>query len=194
MFRFTLIPLILLFGGIFFSLIGYMLYRKIKRGVKYTIDKSSEFSTQYMDKWRNREQRKKLPTIVQKGFDEYDIIEKTIDQLPPIWQLKLIPLKNKSNALLGEISHHLITDEAFEGSKFNSVRSFFNHSLDALKQFTQKLLSDHKTLTDSETERAKENIKIIYDDLLRHEKILHKSRKFDFDVLMDVIKARLKSK
>ncbi|MGK0273089.1 MAG: hypothetical protein ACI88H_003766, partial [Cocleimonas sp.] len=125
-------------------------------------------------------------------FDNYQSIETNINKLPPIWQLKLLPLKQKSNSLLNEISHHLITDESFERSKLNSVRSFFNHSLDALNQFTQKLLSDHKSLSDAEIKRAKENIKLIYDDLLHHEKVLHKTRKFDFDVLMDVIKARLK--
>ena len=193
MFRFTLIPLILLFGGIIFSLISYAVYRKIKSGVKYTYDKSAEISSQYMDKWRSKEQRKKLPEIVQTGFDDFKIIEDSINKLPPVWQLKLIPLKQKSNQLLSEISQHLIDDEDFERSKLSSLRSFFNHSLDALKQFTQKLLSDHKKLSDAETERAKENIKVIYKDLLHHEKILHKKRKFEFDVLMDVIKARLKS-
>ena len=193
MFRFTLIPLILLFGGIIFSLIGFVVYRKIKRGVKYTYDKSTEISSQYMEKWRSQEQRKKLPEIVQIGFDDYQIIEQSISQLPPVWQLKLLPLKQKSNQLLSEISQHLIDDEDFERSKLTSLRSFFNHSLDALKQFSQKLLSDHKSLSEEETQRAKENINVIYKDLLHHEKILHKKRKFEFDVLMDVIKARLKS-
>lgn len=192
MLKLTLIPLILLFGGIIFLIVAYLIYRKIKRGIKYTIDKSSEFSTQYRDKMRSNEQRKKLPKIVQVGFDDYETIENTIAKLPPTWQLKLLPLKQKSNSLLNEISHLLLTDESFERSKLNSVRSFFNHSLDALKQLTQKLLSDSKSLSDEEAEKAKENIRIIYDDLLRHEKILHKTRKFDFDVLMDVIKARLK--
>ena len=174
MFRFTLIPLVLLFGGIIFSLMGYVVYRKIKRGVKYTYDKSAEISSQYIDKWRNQEQRKKLPEIVQTGFEDYQIIEECINQLPAVWQLKLLPLKQKSNILLSEISQHLIDDEDFERSKLTSLRSFFNHSLDALKQFTQKLLSDHETLSEEETQRAKENINVIYKDLLHHEKILHK--------------------
>jgi len=193
MFRFTIIPLILLFGGAIFSLIAYVVYRKIKRGVKYTYDKSAEISSQYIDKWRNQEQRKKLPKIVQTGFDDFTIIEENIEKLPAVWQLKLLPLKQKANSLLAEISQHLIEDEEFERSKLTSLRSFFNHSLDALKQFTQKLVSDHDSLSDVETERAKENINVIYKDLLHHEKILHKKRKFEFDVLMDVIKARLKS-
>ena len=193
MFKFTLIPLILLFGGMIFSLIGYVIYRKIKRGVKYTYDKSTEFSSHYIDKWRSKEQRKKLPEIVQKGFDDYLIIEYTINQLPPVWQLKLLPLKQKTNSLLNEISQHLIDDEEFERSKLTSLRSFFNHSLDAFKQFSKKLLINNQTLTDDETERVKENINVIYKDLLHHEKILHKKGKLDFDVLMDVIKARLKS-
>ena len=190
---FLFIPFILFICLILFIVIAFLIYRKIKRGLKYTYDKSTEFSEQYREKLRSKEQRNKLPKIVQKGLDDFQVIEKTIEQLPAIWQLKLLPLKQKSNSLLNEISHHLISDESLERSRLNSVRSFFNHSLDALKQLTQKLLSDHKSLTELETEKAKENIQIIYKDLLRQEKILHKSRKFDFDVVMDVIKARLKS-
>lgn len=188
-----LIPILLIIVTVFLIVIAYLIYRKIKRGVKYTVDKSSEISSQYIDKWRSQEQRKKLPKIVQKGYDDYQSIDDAINQLPLKWQLKLMPLKHKSNNLILEISHHLITDEAFERSKLNSLRSFFNHSLDAFKQLSQKLVSDHKTLSEEESQRAKENIIIIYNDLIRHEKILHKKRKFEFDVLMDVIKARLKS-
>jgi len=192
MFRFTIIPFIFLFGGLFFSIFVYFVYRKLKRGVKFTYDKSTELSSEYLDKWRNQEQRKKLPSIVQIGFDNYQSIERSIDKLPPVWQLKLMPLKQKSSHLLNEITHNLTEDESFERNGLNSIRSFFNHSLDALKQLTQKLESDHKSLSNADEERVRENIKLIYDDLLRHEKRLQKSRKFDFDVLMDVIKARVK--
>lgn len=192
MFRLTIIPLIFLFGGIFVSFFAYYVYRKIKNGVAYTYKKSTEISSEYMEKWRDQEQRKKLPRIVQDGFDDYQTIADTIDRLPPVWQLKLMPVKQKSHSLLAEISQNLLDDESFERSGLNSVRSFFNHSLDALKQLTQKLLSEYQTLNERDADKVKENIKLIYDDLLRHEKILKKSRKFDFDVLMDVIKARLK--
>jgi len=194
MFRFTIIPLIFLFGGIFFSLFAFFVYRKVKRGVKYTYDKSAELSNEVMDKWRNKEQRKQLPEIVQRGLDDFDIIEKAIERIPAVWQLKLLPLKQKSNSLLNEISHNLLHDDSFERTKLNSVRSFFNHSLDALKQLTLKIESDHKSLAEDDEQKLKDNIKLIYDDLLHHEKILHKSRKFDFDVLMEVIKARIKPK
>lgn len=193
MFKFALIPLFFLFGGIFFSLFAYIVYRKIKRGVKYTYDKSAEISSEFWDKRRHQEQRKKLPTIVQKGFDDYTVIEDIIAELPPVWQLKLMPLKQKSFALINEISHHLLHDESFERTKFNSVRSFFNHNLDALKQLTQKLKSHHSNLSNEDSDKVRENIKLIYKDMLRHERTLHKSSKFDFDVVMDVIKARLKS-
>ena len=56
-----------------------------------------------------------------------------------------------------------------------------------------KLLSDHESLSADEVDKAKDNIKLIYEDLLHHEKVLNKKRKLDFDILMDVIKSRLKS-
>jgi len=192
MFKLTLIPLFFIFGGIIFSLLGFYLYRKVKRGIKYTYNKSNELSSHYIDKWRSQEQRKKLPDIVQKGFDDYQVIEDAIKQLPPVWQLKLIPLRKKSHELLLTISQHLIEDENFERSKLSSLRSFFNQSLDAFKQFSLKLLSDHDSLTKAEQQRAKDNIQLIYNDILKHENKLKDKRKLDFDILMDVIKARLK--
>ena len=84
MFKLALIPFILLFGGIFFIIFAFIVYRKIKRGVKYTYAKGAEISAEYFDKRRNQEVRNKLPTIVQKGFDDYQIIEQTIEVLPPV--------------------------------------------------------------------------------------------------------------
>jgi len=192
MFRFALIPLFFLFGGLFFSLFAFIVYRKIKRGVKYTIDKSSEISSQYIDKYKSHEQRKQFPKIVQNGFDDYDSIEQSIENLSPIWQLKLLPLKKKANHVLTEISQSLIEDSNFEQKKLPFIRSFFTQSLDAFKQFASKLQSDQDSLTDDETQKAEENIQLIYDDLLHHEELMRNKRKFEFDVLMDVIKARLK--
>jgi len=162
MLRFTIIPLFFLFGGLFFSLLGFFIYRKIKKGITFTIDKSSEISSQFINKLKNQEERKTLPKIVQTGFDDFENIEASIKQLPPTWQLKLLPLK------------------------------IFIHTLDAFKQFAQKLQTNHALLTNEETKKAEENIQVIYDDLLHHETLMQNKRKFEFDVLMDVIKARLK--
>ena len=47
-------------------------------------------------------------------------------------------------------------------------------------------------MTKAEIEKAQQNITLFKSDLLHHQETLHKVRRFDFDVTMDVIKARLK--
>jgi len=47
-------------------------------------------------------------------------------------------------------------------------------------------------MSSDEIEKARQNISVFKADLLNHQETLHKVRRFDFDVVMDVIKARLK--
>ena len=171
------------------GLVAYFVYRKIRRGIEYTYQKSAELANQQQQKWKHKDQLKKQPKLVQQGFSDLKQAEELTASLPEEWQTALQPLLTKASEILDEI----IIDPEFENKKLDSMRSFFIHTLDALKQFTQKLNTDHKRMSDSEIETARENINVIDSDLLRYQKILQKKRKFDFEVLMAVIKARLKS-
>ena len=189
MLRLTLLPFVLLFGSILFLLVSFYIYRKIKRGLHFTYNKGAEIANEQQQKWKDKEQFKKLPEIVQKGFTNVESIEKSSRTLPKEWSDLVNPLVQKAKEILDEIA----SDKKIENNKLTSMRTFFIHTLDALKQFVEKLNSDHKHMSVSETEKARQNINVIKADLLHHQQILHKKRKFDFDVLMDVIKARLKS-
>ncbi len=188
MFRFALIPIILIFGSILIGLVTFIIYRKIRRGLEFTYQKGSEIANQQQQKWKQKDQLKKQPKIVQKGFEDLKQIETLHVNLPETWKTPLQPLLAKAKDILEEVA----IDPEFENNKLSSMRSFFIHTLDALKQFIQKLISDHKHMSDSEIESARQNINVIKADLLHHQQILHKKRKFDFEVLMDVIKARLR--
>ncbi len=188
MFRFALIPIILIFGSILFGLVIYIIYQKIRRGLEFTYQKGSEIASQQQQKWKQKDQYKKQPKIVRKGFDDLKEIEIIHAELPEEWRASLQPLITKAKDILEEVA----IDPEFENNKLSSMRSFFIHTLDSLKQFIQKLISDHKHMSDSEIESARQNINVIKADLLHHQQILHRKRKFDFEVLMDVIKARLR--
>ena len=189
MFRYALLPIIFFIGTIVLGLVAYLIYRKIRRGIEYTYQKSSELANQQQQKWKHKDQLKKQPKLVQQGFNDLKQAEELTASLPVEWQTALQPLLTKASEILDEI----IIDPEFENNKLDSMRSFFIHTLDALKQFTQKLNTDHKRMSDSEIKIARENISVIDSDLKHHQQILQKKRKFDFDVLMAVIKARLKS-
>ena len=189
MIRLALIPFISLIIFFFSAIVVWFIYRKVKRGIGYTMKKGAEIAS---------EQQKKFPEILQKGFSDYEKIVNITTSLPEEWQLSIMPIVNCAKDILDEVALEFEGENAKSklnqenNKKLNSIRGFFIHSLDALLQFVKKLSSDHYKMTDIEVEKARQNINVFKADLLNHKETLHKVRRFDFDVVMDVIKARLK--
>ena len=190
MLRFTLIPFVFVITSIVLGFITYFIYQKIKRGIEATYKKGAEIANDQQQKWSKREQRKKLPSIVQKGFDDYDALSHEQQLLPQEWKQALEPLLVQAKEILDEVSYELLENN--DEKLLNSVRPFFHHSIDALLQFTQKLSNDYKHMSADQIDKARQNITLFQADLLSHQTILQKSRRMSFDVLMEVIKARLK--
>jgi type II secretory pathway pseudopilin PulG len=197
MLNLALIPLVLIISAIVILIGGYIVYRKIRRGIEFTVEKSAEFASEQQQKWEAKEKQKKYPEILQKGQKTYTDLTENISHLPKDWQSALEPLSHIAKSILNEIEDE-VTLETSESTgvqsskKLNAVRPFFNHSLKALLQLTQKLRTDYKAMDAEDTDKARQNITVIKSDLLRHQQTLDKGRKMDFDVAMDVIKARLK--
>lgn len=192
MFRLTLIPFFLVFATLFFGIVSFVVIRKIKKGFEYTVKKGAELANKQQQKWTEKEQRKKLPDIIQKGFDNFEKLVLSQQSLPDNWRNSLDPIIAKAKEILDEVADGADLNDSTYNKKLNSIRPFFNHSLDALLQFTQKLSTDHAKMDASQIEKARQNITIFKADLLNHQEKLMKANRMDFDVLMDVIKARLK--
>ncbi len=197
MLNLALIPLILIISAIVILTGGYIIYRKIRRGIAFTIEKSSEFASEQQQKWEAKEKQKKHPEILQKGLTSYDDVIENLKHLPPNWQNTIEPLSQLAKSILDEIEDEAALESAESAGiqpskKLNAVRPFFNHSLKALLQLTQKIRADHKAMDAEDTEKARQSINVIKADLLSHQRTLRKGRKMDFAVAMDVIKARLK--
>ncbi len=197
MLRIALIPIVLLVLLVLSIILIWIIFRKVKKGVNYTVKKGAEIASDQQKKWTEKEQRKKLPDILQKGFSNYDKIDKLSASLPEEWRQPVLPLVLQAKDILDEIAIEFdglenVKGQNLQNKKLNSIRPFFNHSLDALLHFVEKLSSDHQKMTAAETDKARQNINVFKADLLNHQETLHKVRRFDFDVVMDVIKARLK--
>jgi len=197
MLRIALIPFVLLILSLLSAIVIWFIYRKVKKGIGYTMKKGAEIASDQQQKWTEKEQRKKFPEILQKGFSDYEEIYTMTVSLPEEWHLSILPIVHTAKDILDEVA---LEFESFDekkkpseqNKKLNSIRSFFIHSLDALQQFVEKLSSDHSKMNVDEIEKARQNINVFKADLLSHQETLHKVRRFDFDVVMDVIKARLK--
>ncbi len=197
MLRLALFPFALLILFLLSAIIIWFVYKKVKKGIGYTMEKGAEIASDQQQKWTKKEQQKRFPSILQKGFSDYDKIYNTTTSLPKEWELSVMPIVKTAKDILDELALEFEGDGVQEkinkeNKKLNSVRSFFIHSLDALLQFVEKLKSDHHKMIADEIEKARQNINVFKADLLRHQETLHKVRRFDFDVVMDVIKARLK--
>ena len=141
--------------------------------------------------------------MLQQGFETYDNIVQTIESLPKEWSVQLKPLTTQTKQILDELAFNVTSIEADKKNAYldndkkdnviNSMRTFFIHTLDALQQFVDKISQDANYMSDQQKAKAEENIKVLMADLAHHQTILDKKRKFDFDVLMEVIKARLKT-
>jgi len=197
MLRLALIPFISIAFLFLLVMLVWLLYRKVKKGIGYTMKKGAKIASDQQQKWSEKEQRKRLPEILKKGYQDYDKIVNTTLSLPEEWKLSIIPIVDSAKDILDEVALEFEGQEVTfkskdQNKKLNSIRSFFIHSLDALLQFVEKLSSDHEKMSNDEIEKARQNINVFKADLLNHKETLHKVRRFDFDVMMEVIKARLK--
>ena len=160
------------------------LWNKFSGAVTHVIEKGSDVASLQQEKWKLREKRKKLPSEIQKLIVQYEELLESNDDLSKPWQDAMKPVYKA----LGDIVHVLTAAP----KKVNKVRSLFSVSMPALEKFIATVKADQRFMNDTETQKAQENIDVIYKDLQQHELTLQKSRRFDFDVLMDVIKIRLK--
>lgn len=200
MFRFTLFPLIIITSTLLFGLITFFVYRKIKKIVLSTYKKSAALAAEKQQQWKDKGNRKQFPDMLQKGFETYDSIAQSVDSLPEDWSTQLKPLTTQAKQILDELAFKVESiktekknTEERKSDIVNNMRTFFIHTLDALQQFAEKINQDNNHMSTDQITKAKENIIVLAADLDHHQKILDKQRKFDFDVLMDVIKARLKT-
>ena len=185
MLRLTLILMVLI-GLLILIVAGYFAYRKVRRGIGSAWDKSVEVANEQQERWKRREQIKSQPDYIQKAHKQSEQVETDCSELSVDWQDHLKPL----NHSMQEILNITIGDE----KRADKVRTFYNTSLPAYASFVAKLRSDSSHLDEQETEKAVANIAVFEKDFGRYLGQIQQARRFDFDVLMDVIKVRLKNR
>jgi len=161
-----------------------LLWEKLTCTVTHLAKKSSTIALRQQEKWKQREKRKKLPSKIQQLIVQYETLLEANKQLSPAWQTAMTPVY----ATLGDIVHVLTAAP----KKITKIPTLFSVSLPALEKFIVTISNDQTFMNDTETKKAQQNIAVICNDLQQHERLLQKSRRFDFDVIMDVIKIRLK--
>lgn len=161
-----------------------MLWKKFAGAMSRVVEKGSDIALQQQEKWKQRNKRKKLPEEIQKLIVQYEALLESDDDLSKSWKEAMQPVYRS----LGDIVHILTAAP----KKRNKIRKLFSVSLPALEDFIATVKTNQKFMSEAEINKAQQSIDVIRGDLQQHELILQKSRRFDFDVIMDVIKVRLK--
>lgn len=178
---------LLILIGIFALLaVAYVIYRKIRQSVSSAWDKSAEVVFDQQQRWKQREILKKQPDFIQKAHEQSEQVEADTAELPEEWQALLNPL----SVAMADIINISIGDT----KRADKVRTFYNTSLPAYASFVAKLKSDHLHLDGEEKQKAIDNLAVFKGDFERYDNSIQQARRFDFDVLMDVIKVRLKNR
>ena len=183
MMRLTLLLMILI-SLLILAVVCYIAWRKLKKGLGQVWDKSVEAVDDQKQRWQEREQLKSRPDFLQKAWGQVEKIRTDSETLSPEWRALLEPLDASVQSILD-----LTFDDEHRADK---VRRFYNTSLPAYASFVAKLRSDHTRLAAAEKQKAVDNLSVFKTDFKRYEELIHEARKLDFDVLMDVIKVRLK--
>ena len=173
-------------GFLLLLFVIYLAYRKVRKGVSSAWDKSVEVASEQQERWKRREELSKLPEFMQKAHQQSEQIEQDTTSLMSDWQALLEPLNSEMQRILSTTANDL--------ERAEKIRSFYNTSLPAYATFVAKLKTDHMHLDSAEIQKAKENIAVFKEDFQRYEDGVQQARRFDFDVLMDVIKVRLKNR
>ena len=125
-----------------------------------------------------------LPVYMQQGMHRLSVVKQCSASLPERWRLLLRPIIAKADE---------IADVVLENPKHGeAIRRFFTVTLDAFEAFVKALLKDHAVMGRIEEEKAMQSIEVFRKDFLVYDKALSAKRRFDFQVLTDVIKHRLR--
>jgi len=125
-----------------------------------------------------------LPVYIQRGMHRLSVARQCSEALPEQWRLLLRPVIAKAD----EIGHIVLDNPVYA----EVIRRFFTVTLDAFESFVDALLENHAVMGRIEEEKAMQSIEVFRKDFLAYGAVLSKKRLFDFHVLTDVIKHRLR--
>lgn len=183
MIRFILFPLMFFIVVLVVGFSFYILYKLTKwlRGGWKNVKK---YTGKIYDNMVRARSRRDLPIYLQQGMERLARVKALSENLPERWALLLRPVVERAEA---------ISDIVLEQPKRGEgVRSFFTVTLDALEGFVVSLSNDHGVMGSVEEEKALQSLEVFEGDFIQYEDKLNSKRRFDFQVMTEVIKRRLR--
>lgn len=183
MLRLLVIGLIVFFS-ILVLIISVVIVARIWKWFGYNYQSLINYFTHRKQKHERSARNKLLPSFMKKGIAQFDHSLSLMSELSHDWQEQLVSIASRAEAVI-EMS-------AQKKKQARQIRTFFTVSLPAFERLIMALQADANFMTDAEAEKVRLNIKILERDFTRHYEQISDSRKFDFDVVMESIKQRIK--
>jgi len=170
--------------GLIATVVSLYLIFAIIRWIKRLFSTTTEFAnTQHQD-WKSRQSEKNIPVHLKEANKRLKRIQKHSEQLSAKWQFLLNPVI--------EGAQELINTGLEKPDQTQSIRTFYTVTLKTLESFTQTLVDVGSTLQKAEEEKAKQSIELFMTDVYKYRSKVNSKKHFDFHVMMDMIKQRLK--
>jgi len=170
--------------GLVATIVSLYLVFAIIRWLKRLFSASTEFVNKQHQDWQNKQAEKHIPDYLRQANQLLTKTQQHAEQLTPKWQLLLSPVLDGSQ--------YLLQVGMAKPEQTQSARSFFTVTLKALEGFTETLVDMNGVMQDSEEEKARQNIEVFMTDIYKYRTKIESKKRFDFHVMMEVIKQRLK--
>jgi len=148
---------------------------------------SHEYIAQQYRLWRQgykaKQAEKGVPDFLRLANQRMQNIDRLVLRLDSEWQQQL-------HLILG-YAHELVQKGVARPEQGVIIRSFYTVTLKALESFIQALLDMQETMHADDEEKARQNIDLLMNDIYKYRARLESKKRFDFHVMMDVIKHRL---
>lgn len=169
------------------SLIGLLLFIwlvfAIVKWVRRLAAAGNDYVGQQRQDWERRQAEKELPDFLVAGIRRMEAIEQLSDKASNKWQLMLRPVVKQAQ--------DVVDLGAARPEQAEMARSFFTVTLAAMEDFVQALADDHGLMQDAEEEKAKQSLEVLSGDIQKYKAKLESKRRFDLQVMMEVLKQRL---
>ncbi len=169
-------------------IIIFNLVKWVKRWTKSIFSTSKVFIDQQRQNWKTRQAENNVPRFMRDASKRLAHVDLLVEQLPRKWQHLIDPLVKEA--------HELVRMGMEKSEQVGLIRNYYTTTLKAVERLIEGLVEmrslhmNTDVMQETEERKAKEAIEILIKDTYKYQSKLVSKKKFDFHVMMEVIKQR----
>ncbi len=166
----------------------FSLVKWVKQWTKKLLSTSKVFANQQHQNWKTRQAEKSIPTFLRDASKRMTHIDLLVNQLSSRWRHLTDPLITEA--------HEMLRMGLAKPEQAQLTRNYYTTTLKAVEGLVEVLVDmkathqDTDVMQGAEKRKAKETIEILMNDTYKYRAKLESKKRFDFHVMMEVIKQR----